>query len=204
VRRNNDELVATWGNLVNRMLSFAYRHFEGCVPQPRELDDLDRAILAGIEDGFQSVSKLIEAVRLKAAQEEVMSLSRSANVYLDQKAPWFEIKANQGRAATTVYVILRVIDNLKVLFAPFLPFTSQRLHEMLGYEGRLFGRPYTQTFKEAERSHVALCYDNSLASGKWEPSQLPAGQKLQQPSPLFKKLDEDTVEKELARLRGTP
>jgi methionyl-tRNA synthetase len=204
VRRNNDELVATWGNLVNRMLSFAYRHFEGCVPQPGELDDMDRAILAAIEGGFLSVSKLIEAVRLKAALEEVMSLSRSANVYLDHKAPWFQIKANPGGAATTVYVILRVIDNLKVLFAPFLPFTSQRLHGMLGYEGQLFGRPYTQTFKEAERSHAALCYDNSLASGKWEPSQLPGGQKLQQPSPLFKKLDEDTVEKELARLRGTP
>jgi methionyl-tRNA synthetase len=75
---------------------------------------------------------------------------------------------------------------------------------MLGYEGQLFGRPYTQTFKEVERSHMALCYDNGLARGKWEPSRLPAGQKLQQPSPLFKKLDDDTVEKELARLRGTP
>jgi len=202
VRRNNDELVATWGNLVNRMLSFAYRHFEGAVPQPGDLDDRDRDILAQAEDGFRSVGELITAVRLRAALEEAMRIARVANVYLDQKAPWFQIKEDREAAATTVYVILRVIDNLKILFSPFLPFTSQRLHEMLGYEGRLFGRQYTQTFTETERSHTALCYDGSQASGRWEPSRLPPGQKLQRPSPLFKKLDDDTAERELARLLG--
>lgn len=202
VRRNNDELVATWGNLVNRVLSFGYKHFEGYIPQPGDLDDLDRDILAKAEAGFASVGELIDAVRLKAALEETMSIARAANVYLDQKAPWFQIKEDREATATTVYVILRVIDNLKVLFAPFLPFTSQRLHEMLGYDGQLFGQQYTQTFTETERSHAALCYDSSQAIGKWEPSQLPAGQKLLQPSPLFRKLDEDVVEEELVRLLG--
>jgi methionyl-tRNA synthetase len=202
IRRNNDELVATWGNLVNRMLSFAYKHFEGEIPQPGDLDDVDRDILARAEGGCQSVGELIEAVRLKAALEEAMSIARAANAYLDQKAPWFQIKEDRESAATTVYVILRVVDNLKLLFAPFLPFTSQRLHEMLGYQGWLFGRQYTQTFDEAEHSHAALCYDDSQATGKWEPSQLPAGQGLQRPSPLFRKLDEDVAEQELARLLG--
>jgi len=200
VRRNNDELVATWGNLVNRVLSFAYRHFEGRVPQPGELDELDRDILACAESGFRSVGELIASVRLKAALEEAMRIARAANVYLDQKAPWFQIKEDSEAAATTVYVILSVVDNLKVLFAPFLPFTSQRLHEMLGYGAQLFGRQYTQTFKETERAHTALCYDNSQAAGRWEASQLPAGQALGRPSPLFKKLDRDTAEQELARL----
>ena len=131
-----------------------------------------------------------------------MRIARAANVYLDSKAPWFQIKQDREAAATTVYVILRVIDNLKVLFAPFLPFTSQRLHETLGYQGQLFGRQYTQTFDEAEHSHVALCYDDSQATGKWEPSRLPPGQGLQRPLPLFKKLDEDVAEEELARLMG--
>jgi methionyl-tRNA synthetase len=202
VRRNNDELVATWGNLVNRMLSFAYKNFDGRVPQPGELDDLDRDVLARTEDGFQSVGNLVEAVRLKAALEEALRVARAANAYLDQKAPWFQIKEDREAAATTVYVILRVIDNLKVLFAPFLPFTSQRLHEMLGYRGQLFGHQYTQTFDEVEQSHIALRYDDSEALGRWEPSQLPAGQDLQRPSPLFRKLDEDIAEAELARLTG--
>ena len=202
VRRNNDELVAAWGNLVNRMLSFAYKQFDGRVPQSGDLDDLDRDILTRTEAGFQSVGELIEAVRLRAALEEAMRIARAANVYLDSKAPWFQIKQDREAAATTVYVILRVIDNLKVLFAPFLPFTSQRLHETLGYQGQLYGRQYTQTFDEAEHSHTALCYDDSQATGKWEPSQLPPGQGLQRPLPLFKKLDEDVAEEELARLMG--
>jgi methionyl-tRNA synthetase len=204
VRRNNDELVATWGNLVNRMLSFAYKQFEGCIPQPGDLDDMDQDILARAENGFQSVGELIKAVRLKAALEEAMSIARAANVYLDQKAPWFQIKEDRAAAATTVYVILRTIDNLKVLFSPFLPFTSQRLHQILGNQGQLFGRQYTQTFEESERSHTALCYDSSQAIGRWEPSQLPVGQKLQRPSPLFRKLDEDIAEEELARLLEEP
>jgi len=200
VRRNNDELVATWGNLVNRMLGFAYRHFEGRVPSPGALDDADRDILARSEAGFQSVGNLLALVKLKAALEEAMAIARATNVYLDQKAPWFQIKNDRPATATTVYVTLRVIDNLKMLLAPFLPFTGQRLHEMLGYDGQLFGRQYIETFTEATRSHEALCYDGSQAMGKWQPSQLPAGQALRQPAPLFKKLDDDTVEKELARL----
>ena len=131
-----------------------------------------------------------------------MRIARAANAYLDQKAPWFQIKEDRQAAATTVYVILRVIDNLKMLLAPFLPFTSQRLHDMLGYQGQLFGRQYTETFTESGRSHVALCYDDSEAIGKWEPSQLPVGQELQRPLPLFKKLDEDVAEVELAQLMG--
>ncbi len=202
VRRNNDELVAAWGNLVNRMLGFAYRHFEGQVPSPAVLDDADRDILAKAEAGYQTVGELTESVRLKAAQEEAMRIARAANVYLDHKAPWFEIKEDRETAATTVYVVLRVIANLKGLFAPFLPFSSQRLHQMLGYDSQLFGRQYTQTFSENERSHTALCYDEGQAAGSWRPSQLSAGQRLRKPAPLFKKLDDDTAEKEVARLSG--
>jgi methionyl-tRNA synthetase len=171
VRRNNDELVAAWGNLVNRMLGFAYRHFEGQVPSPAVLDDADRDILAKAEAGYQTVGELIESVRLKAAQEEAMRIARAANVYLDHKAPWFQIKEDRETAATTVYVVLRVIDNLKGLFAPFLPFSS-------------------------------LCYDEGQAAGSWRPSQLSAGQRLREPAPLFKKLDDDSAEKEVARLSG--
>jgi methionyl-tRNA synthetase len=200
VRRNNDELVATWGNLVNRMLSFAYKQFEGRVPQPGDLDDMDQDILTKAENGFLSVGDLIKAVRLRAALEEAIGIARAANVYLDQKAPWFQIKEDRAAAATTVYVILRTIDNLKVLFSPFLPFTSQRLHQILGYDGQLFGTQQVVEYQEETRGHAALTYDHSGAIGAWAPSQLPAGQALRQPAPLFKKLDESVVEEEYARL----
>ncbi|RME74941.1 MAG: methionine--tRNA ligase [Chloroflexi bacterium] len=202
IRRNNDELVAAWGNLVNRVLGFAYKRFDGKVPPigPAGLDEADRQILAEVEAGFETVGDLLAAVRLKAALEEVMRLTRAANVYLDGKAPWHQIKEDPAAAGTSIYVALRVIDNLKILFAPFLPFTCQKLHEYLGYDGQLFGRQYTQTFTETERTHVALCYDHSQAVGRWEPGRLPEGQPLRKPAPLFKKLEPELAEQEIARL----
>lgn len=202
VRRNNDELVAAWGNLVNRVLGFAYKRYDAKVPTigPAGLDEADKQILAQVEAGFETVGKLLEAVKLKAAMDEAMSLTRATNVYLDGKAPWKAFKEDSAAAGTSVYVALRVIDNLKILFAPFMPYTCQQLHEYLGYEGQLFGRQYTQQFTETERQHVALCYDGSEAIGRWEPSQLPAGQPLREPAPLFKKLEPEVAEQEIQRL----
>ena len=202
VRRNNDELVATWGNLANRVLGFAYKRYDGRVPAigPAGLDDADQQILAEVEAGFDTVGGLLAEVKLKAALDECLRLARSANVYLDRKAPWKAFNNDPLAAGTSVYVALRVIDNLKILFAPFLPHTGQLLHEYLGYDGQLFGRQYTQTFTEREREHVALCYDAGPATGRWQPSQLSSGQPLRQPGPLFKKLEPEVAQQELARL----
>ncbi len=202
IRRNNDELVATWGNLVNRMLGFAYKRYDGRVPEigPAGLDEADQQIIAEVEAGFETVGDLLAGVKLKAAQEEVMRLAKATNVYLDGKAPWKAIKEDPVQAGTSVYVTLRVIDNLKMLFAPFLPHTCQQLHQYLGYDGQLFGRQYTETYTETERTHTALRLDNSAAVGEWRPSNLPPGQPLRQPAPLFKKLEPEIAAEELARL----
>jgi methionyl-tRNA synthetase len=131
-----------------------------------------------------------------------MALAREVNRYLDEKAPWFQIKKDRSAAATTLYTAMRAIDSLKILFTPFLPFSSQTLHEILGYEGSLFGRQYVATFEEKTRSHQALCYDASELTCRWKPSKLPPGQPLRKPQPLFKKLDESIVKEELARMAG--
>lgn len=202
VRRNNDELVAAWGNLVNRVLGFAYKRYAGRVPDigPAGLDEVDQQLLAEVEAGFNTVGDLLAAVKLRAAQEEALRLARATNVYLNDKAPWQAIKEDPVGAGTTIYVALRVIDNLKILFAPFLPHTCQQLHEFLGYEGQLFGRQMVQSFTETEREHLALGYDNRSAVGQWQPSQLPAGQTLRKPQPLFKKLEPAVAEEEVSRL----
>jgi methionyl-tRNA synthetase len=201
VQRNNDELVATWGNLVNRALTFAYKRFDGHVPEPQALASVDERLLSQIEAAFAPIGELIAACKFRAALNEVMALARQANRYLEEKGPWFEIKEDREAAGTTIYVALKAIDSLKVLFAPFLPFTSERLHQYLGYEGTLFGELAVRTFEESEgRRHQALCYDGSSATGEWVPSSLPAGQALRKPQPLFKKLDESVVEEELARM----
>ena len=201
-RRNNDELVAAWGNLANRVTPFAYKRFDQRVPEPGALDEIDQALLNKVESGFEPIGALIDACKFRAALGEVMALAREANRYLDEKAPWFQIKKDRAAAATTLYTALRAIDSLKILFTPFLPFSSQALHEMLGYEGSIFGRQYVATFEEETRSHQALCYDASELTGRWEPSQLPPGQPMCKPRPLFKKLDESIVEEELARMAG--
>jgi methionyl-tRNA synthetase len=189
VERNNNELVATWGNLANRMLSFAYKRFDGKVPEPGPLDDEDRALLEKVEAGFETVG-------------EALALAREANGYLDRKAPWFQIKEDKAAAATSVYVILRAIDSLKTILAPILPHTAQERHEYLGYEGQLFGTQKVEEYQEETRSHEALTYDHTDAIGTWAPSALPPGQALRQPAPLFRKLDESVIEEEYARLEG--
>jgi methionyl-tRNA synthetase len=200
VRRNNDELVATWGNLVNRTLTNAYRNF-GEVPQPGALQPVDQALLNAVDAGFTSVGGLLDTARFKAALGEVMKLAGQVNQYLSEQEPWKVIKSDRERAGTVLYVALRCVDNLKTLMTPFLPFTSQKLHELLGYEGWLAGPLLFREEAEDDGStHRVLTGDYDTWSGRWEPSALPPGQKIQQPGPLFKKLDEKVVEEELARL----
>ncbi|MCZ7542047.1 MAG: methionine--tRNA ligase [Anaerolineae bacterium] len=200
VSRNNEELVSWWGNLANRVLSFAYKHFDGAVPDPGALRPDDQALLEQVERGFTTVGDLLGGVKLRAALGEAMALAREVNGYLD-RAPWFGvIKHDRQAAATTVYTALRAIDNLKVLLAPYLPHTCERLHQLLGYDSQLFGDQHIVTYQEGARPHDALTYDPTPATGRWTPSALPPDQKLRKPSPLFKKLDESVIEGERARL----
>ena len=200
VRRNNDELVATWGNLANRVLSFAYRTWDGRIPEPGELRPEDQEILRVVEAGFQSVSEHLSAARLRAALNEALRLASEGNKYLDSAAPWFEIKTDKAAAAKTIYTALRVIDSLKVLFAPYLPFSCERLHQYLGYTTPLFGKQYTETHIDALGEHTVLRYRPGAAGVQWQPSQLKPGQLLVQPAPLFRKLEPSVADEERAKL----
>jgi methionyl-tRNA synthetase len=200
LHRNNDELVATWGNLVNRVLSFAHKHWDGHIPEPGELRPADQELLDRVEHGFESVGELISAVRLRAALAETMALASEVNKYLDTAGPWFEIKQDKAEAAKTIYTAIRAIDSLKVLLSPFLPFTSERLHQCLGYNYPLFGEQTVETIQDDLAEHIILRYHPEKAGGRWEPSQLKGGEVLKKPQPLFKKLEESIVEQERARL----
>ncbi len=193
VRRNNDELLANWGNLVNRTLTSAYKNF-GAVPEPGELTGADRAVLDGISAAFDSAGALIEQSRFRAALAEAMRASSLANQYVAEQAPWAALKEDRERAGTILHVALRCVDSLKILLSPFLPFTSQQLHELLGYEGVIAGSPESKTVTDDGGStHEILTGDYATAGGRWAPSELPAGQALREPRPLFAKLDADEV-----------
>ena len=182
VRRNNEELVATYGNLVNRVLSFTYRNFEGRIPEPGPLDERDAAILEAAAAAMETVGASLSNTRFKAAVGQAFALAQEANRYLDAKAPWRALREDRSAAATTLYVALQVINCLKVILTPFLPFSSQKLHGYLGFDGAVEKEP-------------------------WEFAPLvkaiQGGQPLRQPAPLYVKLDADVVAAESQRL-GAP
>jgi methionyl-tRNA synthetase len=204
-QRNNNELVATWGNLANRVLSFAYKHWEGHVPEPGELREQDEALLATIRDGFRSVEEALEAVKLRAATQEAMRLAAEVNKYLDTSAPWFEIKEDKAQAAKSVFTAMQAIDWLKLIFSPFLPHTSEKLHGYLGYDRSIYGEQVTRDVEDELSTHEVLLYEpgESLSAGEedlWVPTELTPGKPFRKPEPLFKKLDAEIVAEERARL----
>ena len=175
VRRNNDELVATYGNLVHRVLTITYRNFDGQVPTPGEFDEVSNALLKKAEDALDAVAELLNQRHFRGAIRATMSLAQEANRYLDEKAPWKKIKDEREDAATSLYVALSVISCLKTLFYPFLPFSSQKLHNLLGFEG-------------------------NVESSGWLIAGVSPGTRLASPQPLFTKLDDGIVAEEDARL----
>src|SRR5581483_9296049 len=203
VRRNNDELVATWGNLANRALTFAYKNFDKRVPAPEALSDADIALIEKSERALQVVGDSINACRFRDGVQAAFEVAREANVYLNQTEPWKTIKVDRARAGTSLYVVLRVIDNLKTALYPYLPHSSADLHRQLGYAGNLAGTFEIRAFQEAARSHQALTYIAPTTDAKWAPSALKGGEPLGEPKALFKKLDESIVELETAKL-GKP
>jgi methionyl-tRNA synthetase len=170
------------------------------VPQPGELTGDDTALLDGVAGGFAVVGEHVEAGRFRAALGEAMRLASTVNQYVSDQAPWALVKTDEARAGTVLYVALRAVDSLKTLFAPFLPFTSQRVHELLGYDGAIAGPLEFREVDEDGVVHTVLTGDYASWVGAWEPSELPPGQQLREPAPLFKKLDEGIVDEELQRM----
>jgi methionyl-tRNA synthetase len=187
VRRNNDELVATWGNLVHRTLVNAHRNF-GAVPEPGKLTEADNTLIREVEEALDQVALQLGQARFQIALKSALTVAAKVNVYLGTEQPWHTIKTDRERAGTVLYVALRCVDNLKLMFTPFLPFSSQKLHRMLGYEDVIAEQPEVREVVEDGASHSVLTGDYSNED-RWRPSQLPAGRKLPVPEALFKRLD---------------
>jgi methionyl-tRNA synthetase len=166
IRRNNDELVATWGNLVNRVLAMTHKNFDGRIPGPGDLDDRDKKLIQRASDTLAEVGSQIESVHLKAALSTVMAMAQEANAYLSETEPWKTAKSDRERTGTSLYVALSVINVLKVAFHPFLPFSSHQIHEYLGLDG-------------------------ALEDGGWTAQPLEPGTSLRPAAPLFRKIDVD-------------
>ena len=186
VRRNNDELVATWGNLVHRTLVNAHRNF-GAVPEPEKLTEADEALIKEVEAALDRVAAELGQARFQIALRYVMTMAARVNVYLGTEQPWHTIKTDRGRAGTVLYVALRCVDNLKTMLTPFVPFSAQRLHRMLGYDDVIAPQPEVREFSDDGATHTVITGDYS-SDNRWRPSELPPGRALPPPEALFKRL----------------
>jgi methionyl-tRNA synthetase len=178
VRRNNDELVATYGNLAHRVLKFVSRNFDGRVPDPGELDERRNSLIGKARDTLDAIDRLLYLCRFREPVRLAMALAQEANRYLDDKSPWKTIKTDRPASGTALYVVMAVLSCLSTALYPFLPFTSGRLRGFLGFQG-------------------------SPEEAGWKLHMPVPGQKLPSPEPLFSKLDDELVEKETLLLGKT-
>jgi len=199
VRRNNDELVANWGNLVNRAVSFAARNI-GSIPPPGSLTDADRDILERSRQAFAAVAEPLSRSRFKIAIGTAMRATADANKYLSDQAPWKLRESDPERMRTICHVALQLVDDAKTLLSPFLPRSSQKVYEMLGGTGEWSGMPrIDQVDEDGGPSYPVITGDYGVAA-RWEHTPITPGTPLAPPVPLFAKLAPSVAEEELARL----
>ena len=176
--RNNNELVAVYGNFVNRALQLTQKYYGGVVPECGELTDTDRATLDEFKDVKQNVEKLLDAFKFREAQKEAMNLARIGNKYIADEEPWKVIKTDPERVKTIIYISLQLTANLAIAFEPFLPFSSKKLREMINM----------QDFRWEDLGSTEL---------------LKPGKQLEKPSLLFEKIEDSAIQFQLDKLEAT-
>ena len=176
--RNNNELVAVYGNFVNRAMVLTQKYFDGCVPAQGELTDYDKETLKEFADVKAEVEKLLDVFKFRDAQKEAMNLARIGNKYLADTEPWKLAKTDMERVGTILNISLQLVANLAIAFDPFLPFSSEKLRKMLNMD----------TFEWSE-----LGKDNLL----------PVGHQLNKPELLFEKIEDATIEAQVQKLLDT-
>jgi methionyl-tRNA synthetase len=199
VRRNNDELVANWGNLVNRAVSFAARNI-GEIPEPGELTAADRVLLDRSRAAFTTVGEALARCRFKMASTEAMRTLGEANKYLSDQAPWKLRESDPDRMRTILHVALQLVDDGKTLLTPFLPRSSQKVFEMLGGSGEWSGLPQMREVNEDGGPSYPVITGDYRTAARWESAPIKPGTKLATPAPLFAKLAPAVVAEELDRL----
>ena len=207
LRRNNDELVAGWGNLVNRTIAMTAKNL-GAIPAAGALADADQALLATTRTAFDTVGDLLSRSRQRAAIIEAMRVVGEANKYLSETAPWKLRTEDPDRMATVLHVALQAVDDCKTLLTPFLPSSSSRVHAQLGGTGTWAGMPDLVPGENrivagdaADSSYSVLTGDYETAA-RWESTPIEVGRPIAPPTPVFTKLDPSIVDEELARLEA--
>lgn len=206
-RRTNDELVAGWGNLVNRTVNLIHKNF-GEIPAPGALEPVDTALLEATRQGFTTVGDLVGGHRQRAGIGEAMRLVTEANRYLSETEPW-KLKApeQRERLATVLHTAAQAVADCRTLLSPFLPHSAQTVHEALGGTGTVSPLPRIEEVTDLDddaRRYPVITGDYRLGEtvAAWESVPLVPGTPVGPAKPVFRKLDDSIVEDELERLRA--
>ncbi|WP_406051458.1 methionine--tRNA ligase [Kribbella sp. NBC_00889] len=198
VRRNNDELVGTWGNLVNRTASMIAKNF-GAIPAAGELTRADRELLASSKEAFGTVGDHLGHHRLRLGIGAAMKNAADANQYLSQQAPWKE--SDQERKATILHVAAQVVADSNRLLAPFLPHSAQKVHETLGGTGSFQPQPEVREADDLDGGpSYPIITGDYTTQPRWESEPVVPGTPVRPPTPVFTKLGQEVVDAELTRL----
>ncbi|WP_460468852.1 methionine--tRNA ligase [Calidifontibacter terrae] len=204
VQRNNSELVAGWGNLVNRTASMIAKNF-GEVPAPATLEEIDQTLLSAIATGFDTVGELLAKQRQKAAIAETMRLVREANKYVTDTEP-FKLKGDdqRDRLATVLHTLAQACVDLNTMMAPFLPHAANKVHATFGGQGEFIPMPRIERVADLDddtRNYPVITGEYSTTP-RWEPRPVTVGAPVAKPTPIFTKLDPSVIDEENARLAG--
>jgi len=203
VRRTNDELVAGWGNLVNRTATLITKNF-GEIPPAGELTPVDQALLDTVSAGFDSVGELIARHRQKQAIGEAMRVVAEVNKYVSESEPWKLKDADQrDRLATILHVTVQAVSDCNTILSPFLPHSANAVDKALGGAGDLQPMPRIDEVEDLDGGggYPVITGDYSDAPA-WRRRPVVPGAEVAKPTPVFTKLDPSVVEEELARLEG--
>lgn len=187
--RNNNELVAVFGNFINRVVVLTNKYYSGIVPEPNDYSEVDEQTIAELKAYPAVIASSIEKYRFREAQGELMNLARLGNKYLADEEPWKLVKTDEERVKTVMYVALQIASALATLSEPFLPFSSAKLQKMLNFteaESKLSGEEYSQWDKIATRD-----------------SLLPAGHQIGKAELLFSKIEDAQIQQQLEKLEAT-
>ncbi len=202
VRRNNDELVSTWGNLVNRTASMIAKNV-GSIPEPGQLTDADNTLLAASRDAFGTVGELLERHRVRQAIGEAMRVAGEANAYLSEQEPWKLKNADPDRMRTVLHVAAQVVADSNRLLAPFLPHSAQQVHTALGGTGTFLPEPRIEEVDDLDGgTPYPIITGDYTTQPSWRSEPITPGTPVQPPTPIFAKLDPSVIEEELARLNA--
>jgi methionyl-tRNA synthetase len=203
VRRNNDELVSTWGNLVNRTASLIARNL-GAIPEAGSLTETDQTLLSASNRAFETVGGLLRRHRVRQAISDAMRIAADANQYMSKQEPWKLKNTDPDRMATVLHVAAQVVADCNRLLAPFLPHSAAKVHNALGGSSLFLPEPVIREVDDLDGGTpypiITGRYDDQPA---WRSEPVTPGTRVEPPTPIFAKLDPGIVDEELARLERT-